>query len=189
MQLLEFVPILVFVVAYYFTDIFVATAALMVAITVQIGATALAKKPVSRQLKMTFWITLVFGTMTLLFQDRAFIQWKPTILNWLLASALLGSQFVGGGNLLKRMLGEQLVLPDPVWRRLNVGWSFGFFLAGALNLYVAYHFSEAFWVNYKLIGGFGITIVYIALTIGYLAWGGWLREPDEKAEPTQGGPS
>jgi len=188
MQLLEFVPILVFVVAYYFTDIFVATAALMAAVTLQIGATALGKKPVSQQLKVTFWLTLAFGTLTLLFQDRTFIQWKPTILNWLLACALLGSQFVGGGNLLKRMLGEQLALPDAVWRRLNVGWSLGFFVAGALNLFVAYRFSEQFWVNYKLIGGFGITLVYIAITIGYLAWGGWLRDPPEKAEPSRPGP-
>ena len=169
MQLLEFVPILVFVIVYYFKGIFVATAVLMAAVAVQIGITVLAKKPVTKQLQVTFWLTLGFGSLTLLFQDRTFIQWKPTILNWLLAIALIGSQFVAGGNLLKRMLGAQLVLPDGVWRRLNVGWALGFFVAGALNLVVAYRFSEAFWVNYKLIGGFAITLFYIALTLAYLA--------------------
>lgn len=181
MQLLEFVPILVFVVTYYFTDIFVATAVLMVAVTAQIGITALAKKPVSQQLKVTFYLTIGFGALTLFFQDRAFIQWKPTIINWLLAAALFGSQFVAGGNLVKRTLGGQLALPDPVWRRLNYGWSVGFFVAGALNLFVAYRFSEAFWVNYKLIGGFSLTLLYIAITVAYLARGGHLREDAEPA--------
>ena len=74
------------------------------------------------------------------------------------------------------MLGTQLTLPAAVWTRLNLGWALGFFVAGALNLYVARNYSEAFWVNYKLIGGFGITLLYMVISIGYLVIGGHLRE-------------
>ena len=75
------------------------------------------------------------------------------------------------------MLGAQLRLPDSVWLRLNLGWSLGFFIAGALNLVVAFNFSLAFWVSYKLIGGFAITLSYIVLTLIYLSSGGHLQDP------------
>ena len=47
-------------------------------------------------------------------------------------------------------------------------------MAGALNLYVARNYSEAFWVNYKLIGGFAITLSYLLITFAYLGLGGYL---------------
>jgi intracellular septation protein len=186
MQLLEFLPILVFVVTYYFSDIFWATASLMAAVAIQIAIIALARKPISAQLKITFWLTLAFGTLTLAFQDKTFIQWKPTIINWLLAAALIGSQYFGT-NLIQRLLGKQLTLPATAWRRLNGGWALGFFVAGALNLIVAYNFSEAFWVSYKLIGGFAITLIYILITAAYLAYGGHLRDPESDAKRSEAG--
>jgi intracellular septation protein len=176
MQILEFAPILVFVAVYYFTDIFVATAALMGAVGIQVAVTRLARRPISQQLKITFWLTLVFGGLTLAFQDKLFIQWKPTIVNWALAGGLVASQFLGQRNAIERMLGGQLTLPSRTWRTLNFGWAGGFFVAGVLNLIVAYNFSEAFWVNYKLIGGFAITLIYLIITYAYLAWGGHLTE-------------
>ena len=120
---------------------------------------------------------MLFGGATLLLRNELFIQWKPTIINWLFAAGLLASQFLGKDNLLKKMLGAQLRLPDSVWLRLNLGWSLGFFIAGALNLVVAFNFSLAFWVSYKLIGGFAITLSYIVLTLIYLSSGGHLQDP------------
>jgi intracellular septation protein len=75
------------------------------------------------------------------------------------------------------MLDAQLKLPTRVWSHLNFGWAGGFTLAGILNLYVAYNFSEAFWVSYKLIGGFGLTLLYVLATVAYLAATGNLEEP------------
>lgn len=183
-QFFEFVPIVIFVVVYYFSDIYVATGALMAAVTVQVGALRVTGRPITHQVKITFWAVLIFGGLTLAYQDKSFIQWKPTVINWVLAVALLGSQFIGRRNLLERMLGAQLELPHSAWTRLNVGWSCGFVLAGALNLVVAYNFSEAFWVNYKLIGGFGLTLLYVLASVGYLAAAGHLREDATPAPGT-----
>ena len=77
---------------------------------------------------------------------------------------------------MKRLLGKQLSLTEEIWVKLNFGWSFGFFFAGALNLVVAYNFSMEIWVSYKLIGGFALTFLYILLTVGYLAAKGYLNE-------------
>lgn len=184
-QFAEFVPILIFVVVYYVADIFYATAALMIAVTLQVGALWALRRSVSQQLKLTFALSLVFGALTLIFQDRTFIQWKPTIINWLLAGVLIGSQYVGERNALQRMLGGQLNLPAAVWRRVNAGWAVGFLLSGALNLFVAYRFSEEFWVNYKLFGGFALTLLYIGVTIVYLHQSGHLEDTSGAGNDTE----
>jgi intracellular septation protein len=159
----------------------------MIAVTLQMLAMRLLRRPISQQLKITFWVSILLGGLTLVFKDKTFILWKPTIVNWLFAVALLASQYIGERNLLERVLGGQLKLPPVVWRRLNYGWAGALALSGALNLYVAYTFSEAFWVNYKLIGGFGLTFIYVAATILYLHRGGHLTANDETqpAEPRQ----
>lgn len=175
MQLLEFLPILVFVAVYYAYGIYYATAALMLAAALEVGFLWVTKRNISSMLKFTLWLSLIFGGLTLLLHDKTFIQWKPTVLNWAMSLALLGSHFAGR-TLPERMLGSQLSLPAGVWSRLNFGWAVGFFVAGALNLYVARNYSEAFWVNYKLIGGFGITLLYVLISVGYLLLGGHLRE-------------
>lgn len=189
-QLLDFVPVAVFVIVFFLSDIFYATAALMVGVMVQVLVYLALKKPVSRELKITFWASMVFGGLTLVFRNETFILWKPTIVNWLLAGILVGSHFLSRKNALHRMLGAQMSLHDDVWTRLNFGWAAGFFFAGALNLVVAYNFSLDFWVSYKLIGGFALTFLYILVTVGYLAAKGYLKEPaaDAAAEPADRAP-
>lgn len=177
-QLLDFLPVAVFVLVFFLTDIFYATGALMIGVTVQVLAYLALKKPLSRELKITFWASMIFGGLTLIFRNETFILWKPTIVNWLLAGVLIGSHFFARKTALQHMLGGQMELHEAVWTRLNFGWAAGFFFAGALNLVVAYNFSLEFWVSYKLIGGFALTFLYILATIGYLAAKGYLKEPE-----------
>lgn len=188
MQLVEFLPILVFVAVYYAFDIFHATAALMIVVTAQVVVLWLMKRPISGQTKVTFWLSLVFGGMTLLLHDKTFIQWKPTIVNWAMAGALLASHFFSKRNLVERAFANQLSLPTTVWSHLNFGWTAGFFLAGALNLYVARNYSEAFWVNYKLIGGVAITLLYMLITIAYLGFRGHLTDAVRDPSKDTGNP-
>lgn len=180
-QFLDFIPIIVFFVAYYVTDrdLLLATAILIAAQTLQMGVMYALHRRLDRQMKIQFWVVLVLGGLTLALNDATFIQWKPTLVNWLLAVAVAGSQFLGERNLLERMLGEQLTLPRHAWRHLAWGWAFGFFLAGALNLVVAYNFSEEFWVNYKLFGGLAITLTYTIITAVYLLRAGHLEQEPE----------
>ena len=177
-QLLDFLPILIFCAVFFAADIYWATGALMVAVTLQVALCKLLRKPIGRELMLTFWASLLFGGLTLALRNETFIQWKPSIVNWLLAALLLGGHLLGG-NPVRKLLGRQLQLPDRGWVRLNLGWALGFFLAGVLNLLVAYNFSMEFWVAYKLVGGFALTFCYIALTLIYLYRLGLLRPPLE----------
>ena len=118
------------------------------------------------------WMTLavlLFGAATLILRDQRFIQWKPTVFNWVLAAVFLGSQFIGKRTVLERVLGSQLSLPRTIWTRLNVLWIGNFALVGALNLFVAYRFEEAFWVSYKLYSSIGFTLALMLLTVAIVA--------------------
>ncbi len=185
-QFLEFIPILVFAGVYFLRDIYWATGALMAAVSLQMLVMLVARTPINAQLKLTFWVSMVAGGLTLVYQSSAFILWKPTIVNWLMASVLVGGLAFARVNLLEKLLGAQLPLPSKAWLHLTLGWSAGFCLAGVLNLIVAYNFSEAFWVSYKLVGGFLITLSYIIATVVYLLAGGYLQEPAAVETRTDG---
>ena len=150
---------------YAFDGIYSATAVLMFSsVAVLFVAFVLERRLDKRLMWMTVAI-LVFGAATLIFRDQRFIQWKPTVFNWVLALVFLASQFVGDKNLLQRFLGQQLVLPRAVWGRLNLLYVAHFSVVGALNLFVAYRYEEAFWVSYKLYSSLGFTIALMALTV------------------------
>lgn len=182
-QFVEFLPIAVFAGVYFYTrDIFVSTAVLMGAMLIQVAVEYATTRKVGRQTWFLFGSVVVLGGMTLAFRDETFIQWKPTLVNWAFCVALLGSYLFLKVNLLTKMLGEQVKLPANVWRNLNFGWSGGFFVAGALNLVVAFNFDMDFWVSYKLVGGFALTLIYIIITMVYLVKGGYMEDQDEDPE-------
>jgi intracellular septation protein len=114
-------------------------------------------------------LIVVMGGLTLALQDKRFIMWKPTLLYWLFASILVVTPLVSGTNLIKAILGKELSAPERVWSRLNASWVAFFGAMGALNLYVAYNFSEAVWVQFKLWGGLGLMLLFVlaqALVLG-----------------------
>ena len=177
-QLLEFVPIALFFIVYQLNGetvslgpwshtidgIFSATAVLMLATLVQVVLTYALTREFEKRAVWMLLAVLVFGGATLLLRNQMFIQWKPTIFNWVLAVVFGASQFIGDKNLMERTLGSQVRLPKPVWTRLNLLWVGNFALVGALNLVVAYGFSEATWVSYKLYSAIGFTLLLTLLT-------------------------
>lgn len=176
-QFVEFLPVALFAGVFFYTrDIYIATMVLMAGVCLQVAFEYGKTRRVEKQTQVVFWVAIVLGAATLLFRNEAFLLWKPTVVNWLFSLILLGSQVFGRENLLKKMLGAQLPLPDEVWRNLGLGWALGFFIAGTLNLIVAYQFSLEFWVSYKLIGGIAITMIYMIATMTYLVMGGHLSE-------------
>ena len=155
--------------SHTFDGIFSATAVLMISTALTWLISSLLEK---RNDKRLMWMTLavlLFGAATLILRDQRFIQWKPTVFNWVLAAVFFGSQFIGKRTVLERVLGIQLSLPRLIWMRLNVLWIGNFALVGALNLFVAYRFEEAVWVSYKLYSSIGFTLALMLLTVAIVA--------------------
>jgi len=157
--LIDFFPIIVFFVTYKLYGMYAATAAIIIAMAVQIAAQWLRKRTVSKMLLTSGALVAVFGGITLLLRDPIFIQWKPTIVNWLFAAAFLASRYIGETTLTERMMGHAVELDGPMWRQLNLMWVGNFSFLGAANIYVVYNFDEAAWVNFKLFGMLGLTLL------------------------------
>jgi len=149
--------------------ILLATAVAIVATFAQVGWLVARGRKVDQMLWISLAIIVVMGGATLWLRDPTFIKWKPTVLYWSFAGVLLGAEFLLGRNLIRAMLGQQIALPDPVWTRLSLSWGAFFLAMGALNLYVAYNFSENAWVNFKLFGGMGLMLVFVLAQGMYLA--------------------
>ncbi|MEL0637873.1 septation protein A [Marinomonas sp. TI.3.20] len=168
--LFDFLPILVFFVVYKLSgNIILATAVLIPASILQVGYNWLRYKKVEKMHLVSLALVILLGGATVIFGNSEFIKWKPTIVNGLFALAFLGSQFIGERNIIERMMGDKIELPFKVWRTLNIAWVAFFILSGVVNLYVAFSFSEETWVDFKLFGLLGMTIVFIILQGIYLS--------------------
>ena len=149
--------------------ILLATAVAIVASLLQVGWLLLRGKRVDPMLWVSLAVIVVFGGATIWFHDETFIKWKPSILYWLFGTALLLGHVIWKRNLLKSLLGTQLDVPVAMWGRLLWAWIAFFGVMGVVNLAVAYSVSTDTWVNFKLFGLFGLTLVF-TLGIGlYLA--------------------
>jgi intracellular septation protein len=140
--------------------VLLATVVVIVATLAQVLVLKLRGRKIDTMLWVSLVLVVVLGGLTIWFHSETFIKWKPTLLYWVMAGAFLLGPALFGKNLLRVLLGEQLQLPDPVWRRLNWAWVAFFSTMGALNLWVAYNFSTGTWVNFKLFGSIGLMLVF-----------------------------
>ncbi|SNR97781.1 intracellular septation protein [Methylobacillus rhizosphaerae] len=159
--LYDLFPVILFFIAFKLFGIYVATAVAIAATIIQIIWAKLRTGKVEATLIMSGAIIVVFGGATLWLHDESFIKWKPTILYWLFTAGLLGSQWLFGRNLIRKLMEKQIAMPDPVWTRLNLAWAVFFLMLGFLNLYVAFNYSTEIWVDFKLFGTMGLMLVFV----------------------------
>lgn len=167
--LFDLFPVVLFFIAFKFSDIYVATATAIGATVCQVGYTWLKHSKIEKMHWITLILIVVMGGLTLYLQDEQFIKWKPTIINWAFGLAFFGSQFVGKKPFVERMMSAEIKLPSPIWTRLNLSWAIFFILLGFVNLYVIYNYDTNSWVNFKLFGMLGLTIVFVLLQAIYIA--------------------
>ncbi|OOZ36491.1 septation protein A [Solemya velesiana gill symbiont] len=178
--LTDFFPVVLFFIAYQVYDIYVATQVAIAASFIQVSFQWLRHRSVPNMHLVTLGLLIIFGGLTLALRDPLFIKWKPTVVNWLFAVAFIGSQFIGKKNLVERMMSHAVTLPARIWPRLNTAWALFFVAMGAVNLYVAFNYSEETWVNFKLFGMMGLTFVFIILQALYMAR--FMEQPTESQE-------
>ena len=197
--LFDFFPIILFFVSYYQASFLidntfigqlidpakpdfiaatiVATAMAIVASFIQVGIHWFNTHKFERMHIFSLVLITVLGSITIFLGNPSFIQWKPTVLNWLFAGVFLGSMHVGEKPIIQRMMGEHIELPEKVWSTLNLSWVTFFFISGAANLYVAFYYNIGApadarmdtWVNFKLFGLMGLTIGFVILQALYLS--------------------
>lgn len=163
MQVLtDLLPVILFFIAYKKAGIFVATAVAIATTLLLVIYSKIKHGKVEKMLLINGAVITVLGGITLLLHDKTFIMWKPTVLYWIGAIALIVSRYFFKRNLIAQMLSKVLAPPDRIWDQLNWAWTLFLVGLGFLNLYVAFHFSEDQWVNFKL---FGVTALMFTFMI------------------------
>lgn len=173
----DLLPVLLFFVAYKAAGIYPATGVAIAASVAQILWCLFRGRRVEPMQWVSLGVIAVFGGATLVLRDATFIKWKPTVLYWCFASALLASATLFKRNLLQLMMKGQIELPPSAWRNLNLAWAAFFAALGGANLYVAFHYTESTWVNFKAFGTTGLLLAFA------LAQGVFLARHLEEKEP------
>lgn len=166
--LFDFLPIFVFFISYKFYGIYIATILILLVTLAQTGFMWFKHKKIELNHLITMVLVIVLGLATIFLRNELFIKWKPTAIYWVFAVLFFGSQFVGKKSFLELMVGQKVALPSHAWRVLSMSWTIFFLIMGIVNLYVAYNFSTDVWVNFKLFGSLGATIVFVILQSFYM---------------------
>jgi intracellular septation protein len=165
--LIEFGPLAAFGITYFFAGIFWATGVVMVTSVLALAASWSQFGRLLPVPLMTAAVVVVFGGLTFWLHDPRFIKIKPTIINLLFGGVLLFG-LMTGRPLLKLLLGEAFKLTEEGWRKLSLRWALFFLGLAALNEVVWRSFSETVWVNFKVFGILGLSMVFAMAQIGLI---------------------
>src|SRR4051812_26715033 len=156
---LDLGPLLVFFLAYRTAGLLAATGALVGFTLLSLGVIYAREKRIAIMPLVSAIAVTVFGSLTLILHDDLFIKMKPTFVNLLFASILLGGSYCKK-PLLKLLLSDALTISDEGWMKLSRRWRLFFIFLAALNEIIWRHFSTDFWVNFKVFGMFNLTLLF-----------------------------
>ena len=202
--LLDFGPIVLFFIVYKYYGLYAAIYAMIASTFVQIMYSRVTTGKFVTSQVLTFALLVVFGGISIVLRDPAFVMWKVSVLYVIFAAVLIGSNYIGSKTLLERMMGKELQLPRNTWVNLTWFWSLGFIIIAIINAFfvntalsarnlflnsgsivdpkvdlknfdcsqspleslcLMAQSSEESWVNFKLFGTLGLTLVLIIITV------------------------
>ena len=157
--LIDIGPLAVFFIFYTRSGLQASILPLMIATVIAVLFSYILEKKIPIMPTVGAGIVLIFGGLTIYFDNEVFIKMKPTIINLIFAIILYGGMLVKK-PLLKILLGAALRLEEEGWRILTYRW-IGFFIALAvLNEIVWRTQTTDIWVNFKVFGILPITFVF-----------------------------
>ncbi|MGR6981333.1 septation protein A [Testudinibacter sp. P27/CKL/0425] len=167
-QLLEFLPLILFFIAYKVFGIQAGAITLIVATLIQMAILKFKFGGIEKSQKIMAVAVVFFGLLTVYFNDLEFLKWKVTVVYAIFAIALLLSQYLFKKPLVKSLLGKEIELPQTVWNNLNLGWALFFVLCMLVNLYISHYMSDDAWATFKVFGVIGMTLIATIITGVYL---------------------
>ena len=157
--LIDIGPLAVFFIFYTRGDLKTAILPFMIATIIAVLFSYILEKKIPIMPTVGAVIILIFGGLTIYFDNETFFKMKPTIINLLFAGILYGG-IILNKSLLRYLLGAALKLQDEGWDILTKRW-IGFFVALAiLNEIVWRTQTTDIWVNFKVFGILPITFIF-----------------------------
>jgi len=159
---LELGPLVAFFAANAHWNLFVGTAAFMVAVLAAFVASYALTRRVPLMALISACVVVVFGGLTLVLHDALFIKLKPTIIYSLFGATLIGG-LVAGKPLLAVVFDQMFSLTEQGWRKLTLRWALFFFGMAVLNEIVWRTQSTDVWVTFKAFGVLPLTFMFAVL--------------------------
>jgi intracellular septation protein len=173
--LLDFAPLFIFFITNWQAGIFWGTGLFMVATAIALIAGYLLTGTIARMPLITAIFVAIFGGLTIWLHNDLFIKIKVTLINALFGTALLaGLRY--DHIFLKAIMGEMVHMPREAWRRLTMRWGVFFLAVAALNEAVWRNVSTDMWVNFKVFGLMGLTLVFAFANAPFMAK--YMEEPE-----------
>lgn len=164
----EMFPLVGFFLVYYFTkNLYTATLVCIVASWLQLALYQILYRKIGKNTWISTILITVFGGLTLVLHNKTFVMLKPTMLYWIFAVSLFVSAKLNK-NGIQLLLKDQIQLDDATWNQINLLWVAFFIVMGALNLFIAFNFSEYAWVQFKVFGGFALMLLFTAITGAFI---------------------
>ncbi len=166
--LLDFLPVLLFFVAYKVADIYVAAGVAIAVALGQIVWCLVKRTPIKPVQWLSLGFLVIFGGATILLHNPYYIKVKWTLFYGLMGLLMLGALLVNKSPL-KALLGQEIELPELAWRQLSIAWGCFFLVMAALNQYFATVLSLEAWVNVKIFGGSALIFLFSVAQVFWLA--------------------
>jgi len=131
--IIDFLPIVLFFIVYKNYGIYPAIYSMIAATLLQILFTKISTGKYEKSHLITFALLVIFGSITLAFNDPAFIMWKVSVLYVVFAVVLISSIYFGEKTLLQRMLGKEISIPKNTWKNVTWLWGIGFLVIALIN--------------------------------------------------------
>lgn len=174
-------PLFLFFGIYYVAGLITATGIYVVITLIALAIGYYIERRIAPMPLATAAIVTIFGTLTVVLNDKQFIFMKPTIVNGLFAAVLIVG-LITKQPLLKMMFRQAMELTDIGWTKLTYRWTAFFIVMAIANEFVWRTFSEGFWVSYKLFGALPLIILFTLLQTPFIM----RHQIPEKADPGDG---
>lgn len=167
--LIDFFPILVFFIVFKLKGIIAATIAAIIVSFIQLVIIKITTNQIPKIQSISFLILLILGGSAIICKKEIFIKLKPTVIYWVLATIFLITHYLSKKSILEKISNNAIKLPAKIWDKLNIIWAIFFILMGILNLYVVYCCDTNTWVNFKVFGTLGLTLLFVVCQTCFLA--------------------
>lgn len=174
-QIFSILPIVVFFIGYkfgknffpQFEPIIIATAGITVTVILLWVYSIIVKV---KQDKMTFYsniFVIIFGGMTVLFNNPTFIKMKITLINLLFCGFMVYNVFAKNPPIAK-MFEDKIMMLNQSWQKLSIRFAIFFFALAILNEIIWRNFQESTWVSYKVFYFPIITLLFFASQVYFI---------------------